>query len=115
MAPPVMSNDAIAVLAEEEHLCIPCIGSKWPAVREYNGPARTPVLEIYSRSVSGSNRVHSAFSLTVAKRSCSARRVGLTCKWPHRRSESGYHSRAANNNLAARRMEQSVFSLVPQI
>src|SRR4030088_2382926 len=44
MATPVMGYDAIAVLEEEQHLCVPIIGRQWPAVAEHDGLTFAPVL-----------------------------------------------------------------------
>jgi hypothetical protein len=45
MAPTIMGDDAITVLKEEQHLCVPIVGRKWPAMAEHNGLPPTPVLE----------------------------------------------------------------------
>src|SRR5512133_2026556 len=44
MAAPVMGDDAIAVLEEEQHLGVPVIGRQGPAVAEYDGLTASPVL-----------------------------------------------------------------------
>ena len=42
MAPPVVRDDAIASLAEEQHLSVPVVRAQWPAVRENDRLARCP-------------------------------------------------------------------------
>ena len=37
MAAPVMGNDAIAMLEEEQHLRVPVIGRQGPAMAEHDG------------------------------------------------------------------------------
>jgi hypothetical protein len=37
MAAPVMRDDAIALLHEEEHLGVPIIARQWPSVMEHDG------------------------------------------------------------------------------
>ena len=44
--PPVVSNHAIAMLAEEQHLCVPIFGGLWPAVAKYDGLTLAPVIVI---------------------------------------------------------------------
>ena len=44
VAAPVMGDDAIAVLQEEQHLRVPVIGRQRPAMAEHDRLARTPVL-----------------------------------------------------------------------
>src|SRR6185295_822881 len=46
MSAPVVSDDAIAVLEEEQHLRIPIIGRQRPAVAEYDGLTFAPILEV---------------------------------------------------------------------
>src|SRR6266852_5837579 len=44
VASPVMGDDAIAVLEEEQHLGVPVVGRQRPAVAEHDGLALAPVL-----------------------------------------------------------------------
>src|SRR6266498_4892991 len=46
MAAPVVGYDAIAVLEEEQHLCVPVIGRQRPAVAEHDGLTFAPVLVV---------------------------------------------------------------------
>src|SRR6266568_4624000 len=46
MAAPVVGDDAIAVLEEEQHLRVPIIGRQRPAVAEHDGLTFAPVLVI---------------------------------------------------------------------
>src|SRR5258706_12574223 len=55
---PVMRDDSIATLAEEQHLSIPVVRGKRPAVTENYGLALSPVLVENLRSVSCLNRCH---------------------------------------------------------
>ena len=41
---PVVRDHAVAVLHEEQHLCVPCVGVQRPAVREHDRAADAPVL-----------------------------------------------------------------------
>jgi len=64
MAASVVSDDAIAVLEEEQHLRVPIIGRQRPTMTEDNGLSFAPVLEIDLRAVLGGNRVHDGEILT---------------------------------------------------
>src|SRR5208282_2322005 len=44
MTAPVVRNDAIAALTEEEHLAVPVVSAQWPAMRKYNGLSGSPIL-----------------------------------------------------------------------
>src|SRR5436189_3703756 len=44
MAAPVVGDDAIAVLEEEQHLRVPVIGRQRPAMAEHDGLTFAPVL-----------------------------------------------------------------------
>src|SRR5579859_4755436 len=43
---PVMRDDSIAMLAEEQHLSVPIVRGERPAVTEHDGLARSPVLVV---------------------------------------------------------------------
>src|SRR5262245_13579318 len=58
MAAPVMGDDAIAVLEEEQHLRVPIIGRQRPAVAEHDGLTLAPVLVEDLHAVFGGDRVH---------------------------------------------------------
>ena len=58
MAAPVVSDDAIAVPEEEQHLRVPVIGAKRPATAEYDGLAMAPVLVVNLRTIFGCDRAH---------------------------------------------------------
>src|SRR6202521_2994865 len=60
---PVMRNDSIALLAEEQHLSVPVVRGKRPAVTEHYGPSRAPVLVVNLRAVFCRDRRHKSFSL----------------------------------------------------
>src|SRR5437016_14461897 len=66
MAAPVVSDDAIAVLEEEQHLRVPIIGRQRPTMTEDNGLSFAPVLEINLGAVLGGHRVQYCESLTVS-------------------------------------------------
>src|SRR5438477_11108664 len=59
MATPVVGYDAIAVVEEEQHLCVPIIGRQRPTVTEYNGLTFAPVFIIDLGSVLCRYCVHS--------------------------------------------------------
>ena len=65
VAAPVMRDDAIATLAEEQHLSVPVVRAERPAVTEYDGLSFAPVLVIDFCSVLGSDCRHDIFSLGV--------------------------------------------------
>src|SRR5438132_9065046 len=46
VASPIVRDDSIAVFEEEQHLCIPVIGRKRPAVTEDDGLSAAPVFII---------------------------------------------------------------------
>src|SRR5206468_8473943 len=57
---PIMSDDAVSLLQEEEHLRIPVVGAKWPSMMEDDrlSVLRAPVLEVDFRAVLRSDRAH---------------------------------------------------------
>src|SRR5262245_56101574 len=57
---PVMRNDAIPLLEEVQHLCVPVVGAQWPAMMEDDRlrVLRTPGLVVDGRTVLGCDRVH---------------------------------------------------------
>ena len=59
MATPVVGDDAIAVIEEEQHLGVPIIGRQRPTVTENNGLTFAPILEIDLDPVLCRNCVHS--------------------------------------------------------
>ena len=62
MAAPVVRDDAIAVLEEEQHLRVPIIGRQRPAVAEHDGLTFAPVLVEDLNAVFGGDRVHVSLS-----------------------------------------------------
>ena len=64
MAASVVSDDAIAVLEEEQHLRVPIIGRQGPTMTEDNRLSFAPVFEVDFRAVFGGNRVHDGEILT---------------------------------------------------
>ena len=64
MAASVVSDDAIAVLAEEQHLRVPIIGRQGPTMTEDNRLSFAPVFEVDFRAVFGGNRAHDGEILT---------------------------------------------------
>ena len=55
---PVMGDDAVAVLEEEQHLGVPVVGGQWPPVAEHDRLARAPVLVEDLDAVGGGDRAH---------------------------------------------------------
>src|SRR6185503_21313250 len=55
---PVVRDDAIASLQEEQHLIVPVIGRERPAMMEHDGLPAAPVLIEDLCSVLDSNRAH---------------------------------------------------------
>ncbi len=62
VTPPVVGDDAKALLHEKQHLRIPRIGVERPSVREGDDGAAAPVLVVNRRAVFGSDGVHSRSS-----------------------------------------------------
>jgi hypothetical protein len=58
VAAPVMGDDAIAVLEEEQHLGVPVIGRQGPAVAEHNRLTASPVLVEDLCAIGGSDHAH---------------------------------------------------------
>jgi hypothetical protein len=58
VTPPVMRDDAKAVIQEEHHLGVPIVSAQWPTVREDNWLSASPVLVENMNSVRGLNSVH---------------------------------------------------------
>ena len=58
MAAPVMGDDAIAVLEEEQHLGVPVVGRQGPAVAEHDGLTASPVLVEDLRAIRRRDRAH---------------------------------------------------------
>ena len=56
MTAPVVRNNAIAQLAEMQHLAVPIVRGQWPAVRENDRLPRTPILVVNLCSVLRRNR-----------------------------------------------------------
>jgi len=57
---PIVRDHAITLLPEEEHLPVPVVGAKRPAMAEYNGLTRAPILVKNLGSVLYGNRRHAA-------------------------------------------------------
>ena len=55
---PVMGDDAVAVLQEEQHLGVPVVGRQRPAVAEDDRLARAPVLVEDLRAIGRGDRAH---------------------------------------------------------
>src|SRR5271156_3359594 len=60
VAAPVVRDDSIAVLAEEQHLSVPVVRGERPAVTEHNGLTRAPVLVINLRAIFCRNCRHTS-------------------------------------------------------
>src|SRR5271169_549449 len=60
---PVMCDDSIATLAEEQHLSVPVVRGERPAVAEYYGLSCAPVLVVNLGVVFGCDRRHKMLSL----------------------------------------------------
>src|SRR3989449_3785887 len=63
MAAPVVGDDAIAVLEEEQHLRVPIIGRQRPPMAEHDGLTLSPVLVEDLNAVSGRDGRHGIVSL----------------------------------------------------
>src|SRR5271166_2513332 len=60
VAAPVVRDDSIATLAEEQHLSVPVVRAERPSVTEHYGLAFSPVLVIDSRAVFHCDCLHDA-------------------------------------------------------
>src|ERR1700719_3753496 len=58
MAAAVMSYDAVAMIEEKQHLRVPVIGRKRPAMTEHDGLTFAPVLIENLNAVFGGDRAH---------------------------------------------------------
>src|SRR6266478_3141878 len=83
MAAAVVGNNAIAVLSEEQHLCIPGVCVQRPSMRKNDRRPCAPIFVENRGSIFGFDRIHLSFSLLFSLRSESTRRLRLT-------GESGY-------------------------
>jgi hypothetical protein len=63
---PVVRDDSIALLTEEQHLRVPFVDAQRPAVTEHYGLALSPVLLVNLCAVFGCNCWHNLFSLLLA-------------------------------------------------
>ena len=72
VAAAVMGDDAIALIEEKQHLCIPVISRQRPAMAEHDGLTFAPILIENLNAVLGRNSVHGFGSFVVAAN-------GLTC------------------------------------
>ena len=64
MAAAIMRDAAITAGSQEEHLVLPRVRTKGPAVAEDNGLALAPIIEVNPSAVFGGNRVHDGEILT---------------------------------------------------
>jgi hypothetical protein len=62
MTAAVMGDDAIAVLEEEQHLSVPIVGRKRPAMAEHDGLPAAPILVEDFGAVLGGDRRHTCDS-----------------------------------------------------
>ena len=60
MAAPVVRDDAVAVLDEEQHLRVPVIGRERPAVAEHDGLSLAPILVEDLNAIFGRDGAHIA-------------------------------------------------------
>jgi hypothetical protein len=65
VAAAVMRYDAIAVIEEEQHLCVPVVGRQRPAMAEYDGLTFAPVLVEDLNAVFCCHRAHVTSFLAV--------------------------------------------------
>src|ERR1700675_3013601 len=65
VASAVVRDDAIAALAEEQHLAVPIVRGERPAVAEYDGLSCAPVLIENCGSVFGSDCWHGMLSFSI--------------------------------------------------
>src|SRR5882757_10416067 len=66
MTSAVERDDAKAVLAEEQHLCVPVVCGERPAMTENHWLSRAPVLVVDLCSVFGGYRRHDTLSFVLA-------------------------------------------------
>src|SRR5580693_3673522 len=58
VAAPVVRDDSVAALAEEQHLSVPVVRREWPSMTEHYGLTRAPVFVINLRTIFCRNRWH---------------------------------------------------------
>jgi hypothetical protein len=56
---PVVGNDPVAMVQEEQHLAVPVVSRKRPAMTEHDCLARPPVLVEDLRAIGSGDRAHS--------------------------------------------------------
>src|SRR6267143_6038520 len=101
MATPVVGDDAIAVLEEEQHLRVPIIGRERPTVAEHNGLTLAPVLVEDLNAVFGGDRVHRTRSLSTS--GGGRPRLGICGKRRRRHGRGGKRGGARDQEVSARR------------
>src|SRR5216684_1674457 len=62
---PIVRDDPITTLAEEQHLSVPVVCGERPAVTEHDGLALSPVLVVNLRTVFGGNGGHNGLLLVI--------------------------------------------------
>jgi hypothetical protein len=67
MPPPVVRDDAIAMLPKEQHLPVPVIRGQRPAMRKHDRLSLSPVLIVNLRAVFGRDSAHSLKNGTVTQ------------------------------------------------
>src|SRR5262245_31328711 len=73
MPTPVVGYNAVPMIEEKKHVCIPVIGRKRPAVRKNNRLSGSPILVVNRSAILNCNCAHVIFS----RRGRAARRCGV--------------------------------------
>src|SRR5581483_9477478 len=68
MPTPIMGDDPEAAIEEEQHLAVPVIGRQRPAMAEYDGLARAPILVEDRGAVFGGDGRHGSSLLEIKSR-----------------------------------------------
>src|SRR5712691_9100896 len=100
MATPVVGDDAIAVLEEEQHLRVPIIGRQRPAMTEHDGLTLAPVLVEDLNAVFGGDRVHRTHSLGTS--GGGRPRLSICGKRRRRHGRGGKRGGARDQEVSAR-------------
>jgi hypothetical protein len=81
---PVGSNDPVAMVEEEQHLGVPVVSRKGPAVAEHDGLPRPPVLVEDLDAIGTGDRAHARFScLEVMRKTAVAVWICWNCLSAH--------------------------------
>src|SRR5580704_17913644 len=101
MSTPIVRHHAVALLAEEKHLRIPCVRIQWPSVRKNDRRSRAPIFIENRSAIFRCDPVHVSFSLNLFLPRGSACGFGLTGSSRKGKPRDRQRGGAADENLSA--------------